>query len=214
MDRDAAVILLQQRLQRVGDSDTQARIISEMQFVQENILEGAAFVPWFLLSENLTESTVAAEERVLIPNKFLREYEGGALWVFDTGLAKWIEIKKDNYDYLLNKFPTGEAIPTHYALDNKYFRLKPTPDKVYTLRIKCYLRSESLATNVENDWLLNASDWLLAEVGALLAKLHIRNEKLAKEFKSDIEVAKNRLYIMHEAREHANRNYTMGDADG
>ena len=213
MDRDSAVTILENRLQR-SDTETTSRIITEMQFVQETLLEGAAFLPWFLLSENLTESTIAGEERVQVPNNFLREYEGGALWVYDTAGVKWLELKKDSYDYILNEFPTETEIPQKYALDNDYFRLKPTPDIVYTLRIKCYLRAAVLSTNIENNWLKNASDWLIAEVGAIMAKQHLRNKKLADEFKADAIIAKQRVYIAHEAREHANRDYTMGGPDG
>lgn len=214
MKRDEAVTLLQQRLQRVGDTDAQARIITEMQFVQETLLEGAEFLPWFLLSENLTEATVVDEERVAIPTNFLREYEGGALWIYDTAGVKWLELFKDDYDYLLNKYPTEKEIPQYYALDNNYFRLKPTPDLVYILRIKCYRRDSILSTNIENNWLKYANDWLIAETGAILAKHHIRNKKLADEYKADAATAKTRVFVAHEARMHANRKYVMGDKDG
>lgn len=211
MDRDAAVTLLANRLQR---SDLTSRIITEMQFVQENKLEGAEFLPWFLLSENLTEVTVANEERVAVPATFLREYEAGALWVYDTASVKWLELKKDDYDFLANKFPTEVQIPRYYSLDNNYFRLKPVPDIVYTLRIKCYLRDSILSTNIENNWLKNASDWLIAEVGAIMAGQHLRNKKLSEEFKAEATKAKTRVYVTHEARMHANRDYTMGGPDG
>lgn len=214
MDRDSAIDLLLQRLQRVGDTDVQARILSEMQYVQDYVLEGGEFLPWFLLSENLSVNTTASEERITLPTNFLREYEGGALWVFDPSESQYIELKKDDYDFLLNRYPTELEIPKAYALDGFYFRLKPTPDIVYTLRIKCFLKDTVLTSNIENNWLKYAGDWLMAETGARVASFHIRNSKLADEFKSEAATAKNRVFVFNEARKHANRRYVMGGEDG
>ena len=215
MTRDEAITLIKQRLQRENDTAITARIQSEIILAQEMRLEGNAWLPWFLLSENLTANTTASEERLPVPNNFLREAEEGALWRYDPDSSEipWVELTKDDYDFLLNKYPNEDA-PVAYALSNEYFRLKPTPDAVYTMRMKCYLRDDPLTSDIENKWLANAADWLIAEVSEKIARQHLRNIKLADSIKGEIIEAKNRVYVVHEARMHANRKYSMGGVDG
>lgn len=219
MTRDEFITLLKQRCRREADTTLDARIISEMQYVQKYILEGGVTLPWFLLSDNVSLATVIDEERVAVPvnvdavtgKDFLREHEESALWYYDTVGAKWVELLKDDYDVLLAKYPSGTGTPVYYALDGDYFRLKPTPDAVLTLRIRCYLRASLLTTNIENSWLKWAGDLMMAEVGVRIAADHLRDTALAQSFASQITTARTRLFIIDEARKHANRDYEMGD---
>src|SRR3990172_13346945 len=161
MIRDAFITLLKQRCRREADATLDARIVSEMLFIQEQILEGGLTLPWFLLSENLTAFTEIGEERIQIPinvdgvvgKDFLREHEEGTLWYYDVTRDEWIELVKEDYDSLIATYTNGTGTPKYYALDGDYFRLKPTPDAVLQLRIKCYLREPVLSTNIENKWL-------------------------------------------------------------
>lgn len=211
MDRDTTVSLLKSRLKRTGDSAIAAQIITEMQFVQETILEGGVTLPFFLMSENLTASTEANEERIVLPAGFLREHEEGALWLYDTTNSKWSELKKEDYDAALLRYGNTTGQPKMYSLDGKYFRLKPTPDKIYTLRIRCFLADNVLSSNIENDWLKYANDWFIGETGYIMASKYLKDSKLANEFMVEAAKAKTRVFITDEARKHANRDYVMGD---
>lgn len=222
MTRDEAITLVLSRSQRSGDTSLQTSCELEMKAVIEQTLEGAATLPWFLLSEFLTVTTAIGEERILLPQNvggvtgrdFLREHETCSLWVMPEGGTKWKELIKDDYDALYNTYGGGTdsyGEPSHYSLDNDYFYLKPTPDKEYQLRIRVYLRDTPLTSNIENRWLKNAADVVIAETGIVIAGNYIQNPEIEARFQRDLAKANDRLWRFHEAREHANRSYSMGD---
>lgn len=210
MTRDEAVAVIKVWLTRADDSTLDSIIVTQMQYVQQNVCENHVTLPWFLLSEFLSINTTANEERLPLPNNFLREHEECSLWIFNTDLNKWVPLSKDDYDVLLNTYPTAD-LPKAYALDGSYFRLKPTPDDVYQIRQRVYLRDTVLSTNIENNWLKYAGDWLMNETAALVAKRHLRDDELYDELKSEANKGMDKLFVVDEARKHANRNYKMGD---
>lgn len=222
MTRDEAVSIILSRCVRPGDQLLTTQCYTEMKMVIENILEGGDTLPWFLLSEFLTASTVIGEERVELPlnvggvtgRDFLREHETCSLWIMPDGDTKWIELIKDDYDALYTALGGGSdsyGQPTHYSLDNQYFYLKPTPDKVYQLRMRVYLRDTPLTSNIENAWLKHAADLVIAETGTIIAGSYLRDTEAEAKFRDEAQKARNRLYIFHEAREHTGRSYSMGD---
>lgn len=210
MTRDEVVAIIKARLLRADDTTLDAKIITEMKFVQEQLLENAIILPWFLISEFETISTTANEERLPIPPGFLREHEECSLWIYNTSAVRWDPLTRDDYDFLSNKFPTA-GTPSNYALDGAYFRLKPTPNDIFTIRTRFYLRDTTLSSNIQNNWLLYASDLLVAEVGKLMSINYLKDVELGKVFIADITRAQNRLGIVDEARKHTNRDYMMGD---
>ena len=219
MDRDSAISLLKIRLKRASDTALDSTIITVMQHVQEMILEENAWLPWFLLSEFLTITTTADEERIQVPedvnftgNNFLMEYEDGALWRIDSSLDSGRKLLvKDSYDALYARYKTATGKPVKYSLDGDYFRLFPTPDGTYTLNMRCYLKDTGLDTNIENKWLKYASDWLMAETGLIIARDVLRDKVAEGNMSTDISRAKDRLYRKDTARKMANTEATMGD---
>jgi len=218
MDRDAAVAIIKDRLKRGASTTIDADIVTEMQFVQENILEGNPWLPWFLLSEFISVDTIADENRIAVPadvsftgNDFLREYEEGALWRVDASVGSGkVLLEKDFYDALDGAYSsTGK--PVKYSLDGEYFRLFPTPDGVYTLKTRAYLRAAVLSTNVENSWLKYASDWLISETAAIIAGEYLRDDKAEARQQANATRARNRLMVVDEARKQANLEPNMGD---
>lgn len=210
MLRDTAVRLIAFRLNNRTDIDD--AIIQEMQLAQEMRLEqNGRFQPWFMTTEYATELTDPEEARVPVPDDFVIELEEEPLWVLaDDGI--WKRLTKLGEGDLQVKFGASDpAIPTHYALEGDHFTLFPTPDKVYQVRFRYAAKQEVLNANIENTWLKYASDILIAEVAETMALQVLQNEKLAAGFTKAKNEGWERLYVVSEARTHANRNYTMGE---
>lgn len=210
MTRDEFVTLLQARLG--NRTDLADMIILEMQFAQSTILEGTgAFTPWFLATEMTNTNTVAGEERVELPTDFLAEIEEQSLWLYDvTSDSPYTELHKRGYDTSLLRYQT-QAIPRQYSIEGNYLLLRPIPDVEYNIRWRYYAKEPVLSTNIENKWLIEASDLFLAEVGNIMAGVHLQNDKLAMAFQQAAGIARQRLYTFHEARKHVNRTYGMGE---
>lgn len=213
MIRQEAITRILSRLGRDGDTDLEAKIELEIVTVQESILEGHQWLPWFLLTEIATETTIADEERVEIPTDFLLEDDDQALWRYDADNTdnQWTPLKKDDLDVLRDKYPgTGE--PVAYALRNQYFVLKPTPDDAYTLKMSYYARDTELANDDdENKWLTHAADLVIAETCILMAEEYIKDYDSAERFKIAAKRAWDRLYRLHIARTEAGGMRQMGE---
>lgn len=212
MTRDEMIILLQERLG--ARADLNAAIILETVYTQSFLLEGTgAFIPWFLESVMSTVgTTVAATETIALPTDFLGEIEDQHAWYYDAANTDnpYQELPKGAYDNLLQKYPiTG--IPKAYSIIGDYMAIHPVPDAAYIIKWRYYARATSLTTNVENSWLKHAADLVLAEVGYIMADKYLQNSNLATRFQTDIVTARQRLYVKHEARRHANRLYGMGE---
>lgn len=212
MTRDEAVTLLQARLKRVGDTGLATSIITEMQFVQAQLLEGSPVLPWFLLNDSITTlATTLGVETVTLPATFLREVEDDGLRVQDAQ-GTWHDIHKDDLPAIRNAHPEPETgRPVLYYLGNTQLFLRPIPDAIYTLRYRAYLRDTALSTNIENNWLKYAADLVIAETGIIMASRYLRDAEAAQVMLQDVAIARGRLTIADEARKHASRNYNMGD---
>ena len=80
MDRNAAVLRMQQTLGFRDDLETQ--LIAGLQDAQVDLEQGTT-LPWFLKTEVSSISTFADEERVKLPSDFLRQWEEDPLWYFN-----------------------------------------------------------------------------------------------------------------------------------
>jgi hypothetical protein len=212
MKRDDVVKIIKARVMRPNDATLADKIITEMQFVQEQVLENDVILPWFLLSEWLEIKTRANESRLPLPTNFLTEYEQGSFWVFSEADSRWINLPKGDNETLGQTYAaSAPGLPKAYSLDGKYFVLYPTPDKAYRIRQKVYQRDAKLDTNIENNWLLYAGELMVAEVGKVIARNYLFNEALALSFEREAEKARTKVFANQEARLHANQEYSMGD---
>ncbi|MFQ5741990.1 MAG: hypothetical protein ACE5HV_00195 [Acidobacteriota bacterium] len=213
MTRDEAVTEVQRGLGFRTDLATE--IITALKTVQSE-LERRATLPWFLLTEVASASTVKDEERVPVPSDFLREYEEDALHYFNgaTGVADedvWTPLAKDDLEFLRDELP-GSGAPQAYALDVKYFRVFPTPDAVYTLKQIYYKTDTVLNSNIENQWLKYAHALLIGEAGIKIAS-GLRDKEGLPLFQSMAQRGANDLLVENEARAHEGRRYIMGGPD-
>jgi len=159
MTRDEAVVEIQEILS--FRTDQVAGIERRLKRAQ-TFAENGPQLPWFLKTERSSIATAVDEERIPLPNDFLKEYEESALWYVPTDTDEQeVPLVKDDLDFLRGKFPrTSTGIPTHYAIDSKYFRLFPTPDAAYTVKMVYYKKDTVLDSDIENLWLEHAP-WIL-----------------------------------------------------
>jgi len=121
-------------------------------------------------------------------------------------------------DTMLQRYPTA-GIPLAYAVVGGYAHLAPVPDAAYTLKSQFYLRQAVLTTaygvgdgpTFENNWMLHASAWLMAELGEVLAKYYVRDTEAAALFHGDAQLARSTCYTDTVARQEANALRSMGD---
>lgn len=212
MDRDSARARIQQTLGFRTDKTTE--IISALQEAQV-ILERSAVLPWFLQTEVASISTVNGEERVPIPSDFLREWEEDPLWYFVAGTGgdddAWTELAKEDLAFLRDAYP-GSGKPIAYALDVKYFRIFPTPDAIYTLKMVYYKTDTVLSTNVENQWLKYFPYLMIGEAGRLFSP-GLRDKDATAQFSRWAAEGRAQMLIENEARIHSTRRYIMGGVD-
>ena len=205
MLRDTAVSLIAARLG--NRTDLNDSIIAEMQLVQET-LEHGDFLPFFLISEQATTSTTIDEERLVLPGDFLREFEEGAFWYYTNS-------DENTYTPLIRRemeeikgAGLESGAPQYYAMTGAYLRVAPVPDAVYVVKMIYYATDTLLDTNVENNWLKWAAEWIIAETGARVAT-YIQNDKLVQRFMQDIQTSSDRFKRFAEGRKHSNQDYRM-----
>ena len=138
-------------------------------------LESQQFHPWFLLSELVHTNTTANEDRVPLPADFLIGYEEGELYLEVDDLVIAL-MKTDFEDIQTGDMATG--LPCYYALTNGYYRLYPTPDREYKLKMIYYKKSRKAWDDSENVnlWLVEAPRLAIACAASILME-DTRDEK-------------------------------------
>lgn len=213
MTRDEGVALIQDQL--AFKTTLADAIVRQMQLAQTTLEK--QHKPWFLISEDSFVNTTASEQRVEVPEDFLAETEEAVLRYVPTDPEEEeVELTKDDYDTLRSNFKdedTGlfeEGPPEAYCLMGKYFRIFPTPDDTYQLRMVYFKKDDTLDTNIENQWLKEVPLLLLGMAGLLIAKGPIRDQVAASVFSDWIAEGKATLMRQDEERQHTNRKYQMG----
>ena len=159
MTRDDAVA----RIQQILGFRTDLAVESEMALreAQEDVEAGAlGFLPWFLRATYRLQLPSDTLE-ILLPLDFLREYdhEAYALWVTEIGPALRVE-------YFT---PTGAGTIKDgslcYWIDGDQIRLDRSFSSDVTVEYLYYRRDAVLDANIENRWLLAASQYLIGAAG-------------------------------------------------
>lgn len=215
MDRDALETEIRNKLGYNTNLDA-SLIIGAIQNAQI-ILERKSELPWFLESENSSINTTAGEERIPVPSDFLREINENAMWRYDaTGDPDWVELGKTSVPegrrtYAADDDASGK--PLYYALQGNYFRLFPTPDDNYTIKLIYYKKDTVLSSGAtENGWSTVCPFLLIGRAGMLLTGNNKDQASMAT-FKELYEEGLNDLFRSSEGREHAGQVYVRGDPD-
>lgn len=207
-----ALSMLKFRLGSRTDADLDTLIPIEMDQAQFEF-ERSGQPPWFLLTEDATAETELGERRLPVPEDFLLETEDDALWLISPETGEPQQLDKGELDASTAYWGLTEGTPTGYALAGNYFHLFPTPDAVYSIRLKYYAADAKptvMAAGATNLWLTYASDLLLARTGRRMA-MYLRDSELAQLFAADEQTAAARLLTEQTARDEANRNRSKGD---
>ena len=212
MTRDEAVARIQRQLGQRTDKLTD--IQDELKNAQ-TFYERWTTLPWFLIDELHRIQTSDGEERIPVPEDFLREYEKGTLWYWNgdatSADAVWTNLVKEDVDYLRDTLYSTGA-PQAYSIGGDYFRIFPTPDDTYWLKMVYYKQDTVLDDNVENDWLKWQPDLLTGYAGRMIAN-SLYNDR-ARAYFTEMETSAREIMVKHsEAREHENRRYIMGGPD-
>ena len=214
MDRDSAVSRVKRNLAFKTGTSLDTDIIEALQDAQVELEKGTT-LPWFLESEVSSISTVDGEERVKLPGDFIREWEDDPLWYYngdaDEAADKWTPLAKDDLEELRRIYP-GEGAPEAYQLDIKYFRIFPTPDDEYTLKMIYYKHDTVLTSNVENLWLEHFPWLLIGKAGVTIAAA-LRDKDAVGVFAVLEQDNYTAMVNDTEARRHASRRYIMGGPD-
>ena len=118
---------------------------------------------------------------------------------------------KDELETLRQDLP-GSGRPIAYALDDSYFRIFPTPDEAYVLKMIYYKADDLLTSNIENLWLKHIP-WLMIGLAGAPIAAGLRDKNAVSVFAA-LEQKHSRLMIRNtEARRHEGRRYVMGGAD-
>ena len=217
MTRDEAVTLIKQRLGNNTNPDLDQQIINEMVHVQEFLLEGEDFIPWFLLKEEAATLANINEPRLELPEDFLHEWEEGCLYLVKPGATlqqtSYIPLIKDDYDVIRNRH-YGYGTPCAYDFAGNFFWLAPIPDAAHQLRMVYYGKAESLATqNIENVWLKYAADWFIGEVGTIIAGQYQQSDKQVPQFVAQAARGKQRTLVRHISHQEVNKRRIVGGID-
>lgn len=218
MKKDALLTILKSRVGSRNDDDVDEILLLELELAQVDDLEAnGRATPWFLYSEAAYVDMTAGEERIKLPNDFLREIEEGTLSIFIAELGKFVALDRDDYDTLTEEYLYSEpGRPEKYALEGHYFRVFPTPDNAYRLRMR-YVQSDTPPTlvdnNKENLWMKWAPNLLISVAGRRYASLHLVNPQLAAVFEGEETKSWDRIVTRTEARRNTNRIFVMGGKD-
>lgn len=176
-------------------------------------LELGPTLPWFLISEQSYITTTADEQRLVLPTDFIREVDEARFVYIPATTADDttpVDLVKDDYDQLASDYADADAGPPEaYALFGSYFRVFPTPDASYTIKMIYYKKDTVLTSNVENNWLANAPRLMMGKAGIAIATA-LRDMQAVEIFRSWEAEGRTTLYNADEARKHANRVYQMG----
>lgn len=219
--KQSDIISLVQR--RLGFRKDLANVIlSELQAAQirleagVTVPTGGIFFPWFLQTEINSIYTVVGEERILLPEDFICEIEGDALYVYDGNAdpgCQWIPLRKDDLAFNRKAAPGTGDKPSVYTIDGTYFRILPVPSAVSRLKL-LFMGRDAVLTDAdsENKWLKWAPFLLMGEAGRETG-YSSRDKDAMLYFENMAQKEVGRLWAMTEAREHANRSYVMGGED-
>lgn len=211
MTRDEAVAIIGDRLgQRTGLG---TQIAAEMQ-LRQTVLEGRPELPWFLLTKLSYTATATAINSFAGPTDLLLEYDDppGAIFVTDPDTLAVTRLIKVSFSELGDRRTEEPLVgrPRTYSWMGSDIECYPTTDKLYLFTGLYYQKAVALTTGtLDNAWLNNAPDILIAETGLKIAQF-LRDQVYIQLFDNDRKEAWMQMLKTNTARVQAARAAYMG----
>jgi hypothetical protein len=168
MIRSAAITRIQDGLGfAIRQSD---KIILRLQEAQRE-LEAGKTLPKFLLQEEQPLSLVAGSRTVVLPERFLRIDDDYMPYFIASGATAktYVPIIRSLGDALRDNVADGAGTPPVIVVRKNVLDFVVVPDVNYTIIWQYYKGAELLTSEIENDWLAHAPDWLIGEAGWRMA---------------------------------------------
>lgn len=202
-------------------TDKADEILEELIDTQKTLEQGVpspfgkgTFIPWFLITEVASARTTIGEERLLLPTDFAGELEGFRLYYFDENAESdenaWVQLEKGEESFMRKNLP-GSGAPAGYFYSGGYWRIRPTPDDEYLMKI-IYAGADTTLTvspNITNKWLTWAPWVLVSAAGSSMAQ-SLRDATALQFFQQRMALEVNTLWAATEARFQSNDRPVMG----
>lgn len=168
MNRTAAVTRIQDGLGFA--SRQEAKIVLRLQEAQRELEMGKTF-PKFLLQQLQPLTLVINTDTVALPTRFLRVDDSVKPFYVKAGSTSptYIPIVRDYYDARIYYAATVDTSPKVMVIRKADVHFINQADANYTIYWNYYKGAELLTTDIENEWLLNAPEWLIGEAGWRMA---------------------------------------------
>lgn len=169
MLRDDAVIRIQDGL---GFAARQSdKIILRLLEAQRDLEKGKT-LPKFLLQESQALVLLTGTSTVALPSGFLRvDDDNPPHFVAPATVSPVFVAIKHNYrDALEANYDDTPSGPKVAVIRNSVIDFIATADTTYNMTWNYYKAAALLTTNIENEWLANASDWLIGMAGLRMAR--------------------------------------------
>ncbi len=179
MSRSTAIARINQGIGfRAAGNALEANIILMLQEAQRDLEKGKT-LPRFLLQESQPLTLDAGTHTVALPTGFLRDSDENPIHFFPVTTTRPRYLTRYGYrvaseatDLVQENDPAQTAesgAPERYAIRKATIDFIVNADQTYTLYWDYYKADAVLDSNITNEWLENASEWLIGEAGWRLA---------------------------------------------
>lgn len=200
---------------RLGNrKDLATQIEREIQLAQIRLEDSPDLEPWFLVQQDETIAVTSGVQDITLPAGFLRMSEEEQPQILVDGI--WQPLRRIQNDDGLSNFQGATGTPTRFTMFGDTFRLWPSPDKAYTVRLTYAARETSLDTTTPTDtnaWTENAFDVLMNKALIILAGT-LQNKSALEMASSDFSSAYAGLQTQIVQREDANQTYQRMPGSG
>jgi hypothetical protein len=156
---------------RPAGHSLEPKIILRLQEAQRD-LESGKTLPRFLIQENQIVNLAAGEHTAPLPPGFLREVDDNRLHftLAPSDIPFYLQPKRYNDASIANLRDRGPVRPTIYVIRKSVVDFIAVANTAYVMYWDYYKAAQPLTTDIENEWLAEAPEWLIGEAGYRMAK--------------------------------------------
>lgn len=173
-----AVARIKEGLGFLTGSHHDARILARLKEAQRDF-EGGKSLPRFLLQEDQTLSLASGARTVALPTGFLRIYDDEKIYYLPADSTKPLFLVRKYFTDAALAYQTyregslitqpESAAPLVYVIRKSTIDFMTLADAAYTLYWSYYKRGTEITLGATNEWLTNATNWIIGEAGHRMA---------------------------------------------